>query len=95
MYRKRTLQQALRVYDRLLDVHRPKEWHIMGGAPKEATLLASSSPQQQILNMMRKVAEEEAQSCLKFKIVERVGAMIRWDLHNTNQVCLQKAREKL
>ena len=36
------------------------------------------------MNMMRKVAEEEAQPGLKFKIVERGGEMIKGDQQNTN-----------
>jgi hypothetical protein len=106
IYRKRTLEQALRVYDRMLDnekngvqpVHRPKDWCInerrkqkqnkkRGWGTKGgyiAPIIIPSTPDSELLGMMRKVAEEEAQPGLKFKIVERGGVMIKWGLQNPN-----------
>ena len=68
MYRKRMLEQALRVYDRLIDdensglrpIHRPKDWcgenknkeRSMGGAPMEDILHPLSSPQHQTVNCL-------------------------------------------
>ena len=106
IYRKRTIEQALRIYDRLVDnekegirpVHRPKDWcpderrkrkerkkhswGTKGGCI--APIIIPSTPGSELLHMLRAVAEEEAQQGLKFKIVERGGTMVKWDVQNTN-----------
>ena len=106
MYRKRTLEQALRVHDRFINdeknslrpVHRPKDWCIderrkqkrnkkHGWGTKGgyiAPIVIPSTPGSELRNMLKKVAEDEGQPGLKFKIVERGGTMIKWDLQNTN-----------
>ena len=79
-------------------VHRPKDWQISERRKQKrnkkhgwgtkggyiAPIIIPSTPDSELMNMMRKVAEEEAQPGLKFKIVERGGAMVKWDLQNTN-----------
>ena len=106
MYRKRTLEQALRIHDKFLKdeqegvrpVHRPKHWHkeerremkqrkrhtwgTKGGYI--SPIIVPSTPGSELLKMLRNVAKNEEQPGLKFKIVERGGTMVKWDLMNTN-----------
>ena len=79
-------------------VHRPKDrfpverrhqkqnkrhsWGTKGGCI--APIIIPSTPDSELLHMLREVAEKEAQPGLKFKIVERGGTMVKWDMQNTN-----------
>ena len=47
-------------------------------------IIIPSTPSSELLHMLRKVVEDEAQPGLKFKIVERGGTMVKWDLQRTN-----------
>ena len=79
-------------------IHRPKDWcreerrrhkqnkkhswGTKGGCL--APIIIPSTPSTELLLMLRKVIEDEAQPGLKFKIVERGGTMVKWDLQRTN-----------
>ena len=99
LYRKKTLEQALRVYDRMVrdeedgikPIHRPRDWNkeerrkdkrkkkrdwgTRGGCI--APIIVPSTPNSELLLMLRKVAESEALPGLKFKIVEKGGRTVK------------------
>ena len=105
-YRKRTLEQALRMYDKIVKeeeegikpVHRPRDfqkeerrkdkrkkkqnWATKGGCI--APIIVPSTPNSELLQMLREVAQSEAQPGLKFKIVEKGGKTVKRAAQKSN-----------
>ena len=99
LYRKRTLEQALRIFDKMViddedgvrPIHRPgnwqkeerrnekrkkkRDWGTKGGCI--APIIIPSTPNSELLIMLREVAETEALPGLKFKIVEKGGRTVK------------------
>ena len=106
IYRKRTLEQALRIYERIVKeekegvrpMHRPKDWkkeeRRRAKSKKEknwatkdgcvAPIIIPSTPNSELLMMLREVAQAEALPGLKFKIVEKGGRKVRRTVQNSN-----------
>ena len=106
MYRRRTLEQAIRIHDRMLKdeeeggrpIHRPrsleqegrrkdkrnkrKAWSTKGGCI--APIIVPSTPNGELLSMLREVAETEAHPSMKFKIVEKGGRTVKRALQKSN-----------
>ena len=105
-YRKRTLQQGLRIFDKMLEdardgvrpVHRPKNWQPIERRRKKrdkkqswatkngcvAPIIIPSTPNSELLHMLREVAEAEAEPGVKFNIIEKGGMTVKRMVQKSN-----------
>ena len=106
LYRKRTLEKALKKYDKMVSreeegvspIHRPRSfqkeerrkkkrdkkrsWASKGGCI--APIMIPPTPNSELLNMLREIAQSEAQPGLKFKIIETGGRTIKEMVQKSN-----------
>ena len=57
-------------------------WGTKGGCI--APIIVPSTPNSELLHMLREVADRDVMPGLRFKLVERGGTMVKWTLQNTN-----------
>ena len=105
-YRKKTLEQAIRMHDRMVKeeregdrpVHRPRDWQAeerrkakrkkkhswatKGGCI--APIIIPSTPNSELLQMLREVAQTEAQPGLQFRIIEKGGRTVKRATQKSN-----------
>jgi hypothetical protein len=107
-YRKRTLQQGLRIYDKMLEdardgvrpVQWPKNWQPIERRRKKrdkkqswatkngcvAPIIIHSTPNSELLYLLREVAEAEAQPGIKFNIIEKGGKTVKRMVQKSNPI---------
>ena len=83
-------------------IHRPKNWHCEERRQQKnkkkhnwgtkggyiAPIIIPSTPDSELLQMLREVTETDMMPGLKFKLVERGGTMVKWTLQNTNPTAM-------
>ena len=105
-YRKRILEQAMRIYDKIVNddsqgkipINRPKDWNMQERRKEKrrkkydwstkggyiAPIMVPSTPNGELMKIMREVAEKESEPGLKFKIIETGGRTVKREVQKSN-----------